>query len=58
MKNNNIKKIIAVLAALAGLISIIVFIRMNTGDSTITPAIVLMAGMLLLRVGFNKLCGK
>jgi len=40
------------------LISIIVFIRMNTGDSTITPAVVLMAGMLLLRVGFNKLCGK
>lgn len=55
MKNNMMKKIIAVLAALAGLVSIIVFIRMNIGDSTIAPAVILMAGMLLLRVVFRKL---
>ncbi|SFC35183.1 hypothetical protein [Ruminococcus albus] len=58
MKNTMFRKIIAVLAALIGIGSLIAFVFMNMGDSTIAPAIVLMGLMLVLRVGFNKLNGR
>lgn len=58
MKNTMIKKIIAVLAALIGVGSLIAYVFMNMGDSTIAPALVLMGAMLLLRVGFNMLNGR
>ena len=53
-----IKKIIAVLAALIGIGSLIAYVFMNMGDSTIAPAVILMVVMLLVRVGFNKLNGR
>ena len=58
MKNTMIKKIIAVLAALIGIGSVIAYVFMNMGDSTIAPALVLMGLMLVLRIGFNKLKGR
>lgn len=58
MKNTMFRKIIAVLAALIGIGSLIAFVFMNMGDSTIAPAIVLMGLMLVLRIGFNKLKGR
>ena len=58
MKNTMIKKIIAVLAALIGIGSLIAYVFMNIGDSTIAPAVILMVVMLLVRVGFNKLNGR
>ncbi|WP_155250884.1 hypothetical protein [Ruminococcus albus] len=58
MKNTMIKKIIAVLAALIGIGSLIAYVFMNMGDSTIAPAVILMVVMLLVRVGFNKLNGR
>lgn len=58
MKNTMLRKIIAVLAALIGVGSLIAYVFMNMGDSTIAPALVLMGAMLLLRVGFNKLNGR
>lgn len=58
MKNTMFKKIIAVLAALIGIGSLIAYVFMNMGDSTMAPALVLMGLMVLLRVGFNKLNGR
>ena len=63
MKNTMLRKIIAVLAALIGIGSLIGYVFMNMGDSTIAPALVLMGAMLmvvmlLVRVGFNKLNGR
>jgi hypothetical protein len=58
MKNTMFRKIIAVLAALIGIGSMIAYVFMNMGDSTIAPAIVLMGLMLVLRIGFNKLNGR
>ncbi|MBP5266988.1 MAG: hypothetical protein J6Z29_00155 [Ruminococcus sp.] len=58
MKNTMLKKIIAVLAALIGIGSLIAYVFMNMGDSTIAPAVILMVVMLLVRVGFNKLNGR
>lgn len=58
MKNTMIKKIIAVLAALIGIGSLIAYVFVNMGDSTMAPALVLMGLMVLLRVGFNKLNGR
>ena len=58
MKNTMFRKIIAVLAALIGIGSLVAFVFMNLGDSTIAPALVLMGLMILLRVGFNKLNGR
>ncbi|WP_155267752.1 hypothetical protein [Ruminococcus albus] len=58
MKNTMFKKIIAVLAALIGIGSLIAYVFMNMGDSTIAPAVILMVVMLLVRVGFNKLNGR
>ena len=58
MKNTMITKIIAVLAALIGIGSLIAYVFVNMGDSTIAPAVILMVVMLLVRVGFNKLNGR
>ncbi len=58
MKNTMLKKIISVLAALIGIGSLIAYVFMNMGDSTIAPAVILMVVMLLVRVGFNKLNGR
>ena len=58
MKNTMLRKIIAVLAALIGIGSLIGYVFMNMGDSTIAPAVILMVVMLLVRVGFNKLNGR
>ena len=58
MKNTMLKKIIAVLAALIGIGSLIAYVFVNMGDSTMAPALVLMGLMVLLRVGFNKLNGR